>query len=333
MKENHKEIPIKFVISDNSPDRHRVDDEDVIRFGSLKHYFLYVTSPILISTHCQGYSPNMQLFTQLDRKRLVKLRGKRVLVDHCVRRGKASISPKGSWVDLMAVGIKKQYDAMVENTGFEEGVLRLIGLARFDNLYKNLGKPTKPWILFMPTWRIKHTDTTEKQFLDSEYYKQCMKLINNKKLHRFLEENGLKFVFYTHIEMQKFIHLFKTDSENVMILDAGSAVVEDLLIESRVMITDYSSVFFDFSYLEKPVIYFLFDNDENEAAKDSMWFEYEKDALGPDFNDAEKLVDYILTMDMSKPEELYSRRIAETFTLRDDKNCERNYEAILSLLK
>ncbi len=332
LKENHKDVPLKFVITEDSPDRARVDDEDVIKFGSLKHYFLFVTAPVLISTHCQGYSPNLELFSQLDRKRLIKVRGKKILVDHCVRRGNASISQSGSWVDLLAVGIQKQYDAMKEHAGFKDGVLQLIGLARFDNLYKNIGKPTKPHILFMPTWRMKYTHYTEKQFLKSEYYRECMKLINDRKLDAFLGENGLKLVFYTHIEMQKFIHLFKTDLKNVIILDAESAVVEDLLIESRVMITDYSSVFFDFSYLDKPVIYFLFDNDENEAASKNMWFTYEKDALGPCFYDEEKMVDYILNMDMSKPEKLYAQRNAETFNLKDDKNCERNYEAILSLI-
>ena len=38
LKREHPEIPIKFVISDDSPDRLRVDDCDVIRFRSLKHY-------------------------------------------------------------------------------------------------------------------------------------------------------------------------------------------------------------------------------------------------------------------------------------------------------
>ncbi|MEX6101942.1 CDP-glycerol glycerophosphotransferase family protein [Mammaliicoccus sciuri] len=34
-----------------------------------------------------------------------------------------------------------------------------------------------------------------------------------------------------------------------------------LFKESKLMITDYSSVAFDFSFLEKPVIYYQFDRD------------------------------------------------------------------------
>lgn len=38
--------------------------------------------------------------------------------------------------------------------------------------------------------------------------------------------------------------------------------VQQLLIELRILITDFSSVFFDFAYMKKPVIYYQFDRDK-----------------------------------------------------------------------
>ena len=332
LKENHREIPIKYVITDDSPDRGRVDDEDVIRYGTLKHYFLYITAPLLISTHYHGYSPNQNLFALFDKKHLIRLRGKRVLLEHCVRMGKYQCTKGNMPLELKVCGVKKEFDVINREAGFEDGVIRFLGMARFDNLYKNINEPTKPQILFMPTWRKKHTNSTEKQFLESDYYKDCMELINDKRLDEYLEKNGLKFIFYTHIEMQKFIHLFKTECKNVEIMHAGSAIVEDLLIQSRVMITDYSSVFFDFAYLDKPVIYYHFDIDELDAKADALWFNFKQDGLGPLFYKAEDVVNYIAKMDINAPEPVYAERYKEMFTLKDGSNCERNFEAIKSLI-
>src|SRR5699024_7699152 len=45
----------------------------------------------------------------------------------------------------------------------------------------------------------------------------------------------------------------------VTIIRQGERDVQDLIKESMVMLTDYSSVAFDFSFLHKPVVYYQFD--------------------------------------------------------------------------
>src|SRR5690625_3019995 len=57
--------------------------------------------------------------------------------------------------------------------------------------------------------------------------------------------------------MQKFSHYFK--EAPVRVINQGEIDVQVLLKESSMMITDYSSVAFDFSFLEKPIIYYQFD--------------------------------------------------------------------------
>lgn len=173
LKDKHPEIPLKFVITENSPDYYRVDRSDVVKHGSLQHYWMYITSPMLISTHYQGYSPNFELFAQLDKKGLIKTRGKKVLLDHCVRMGKAGCTKETIKVDMMICSIQKEYDALCANAGYDPGVLQNMGMPRFDNLYNAIGKPTKKQILFMPTWRVKYTNATEKEFINGAYYKAC----------------------------------------------------------------------------------------------------------------------------------------------------------------
>jgi CDP-glycerol glycerophosphotransferase len=59
--------------------------------------------------------------------------------------------------------------------------------------------------------------------------------------------------------MQQFRHLF--DDLPVRVVSQGEADVQHLLKESAVLVTDYSSVGFDFAFLDKPVIYFQFDRE------------------------------------------------------------------------
>jgi len=57
---------------------------------------------------------------------------------------------------------------------------------------------------------------------------------------------------------------------------------QELIKESSLLITDYSSIFFDFAYLKKPVIYTHFDyNEYRENHVPEGYFNYKNDGFGP----------------------------------------------------
>lgn len=333
LKREHPDVPVKYVISDDSPDRARIDDCDVIKYGSWKHYYYYIMSPMLLSTHYQGYSPNLELFSQLDRRGLIHVRGKKVLLDHCVRMAKAGCTRDTVRIDKMICSIPKEYKALSQNAGYESGVLCNMGMPRFDNLYETSSEVRKRQILFMPTWRMKYTNSSEKEFMEGEYYLACKKLIESDELAAFLEAEKFDFVFYPHIEMQKFINLFTNKSERIKIREAGSAIVEDLLIESQVLITDYSSVFFDFVYMYKPVIYYHFDNDENQAMIPKRWFDFDRDGFGPICYSADELISTLKNMELSRLDDKYINRVNDTFPVRDKRNCARVFDMLWEIIK
>ena len=110
----------------------------------------------------------------------------------------------------------------------------------------------------MPTWR-KGLNTRNK-FLKSSYYETWSSLIKNKNLIYYLEKNNIKLQFYMHIKLQRYSELFDTlENDNVKIIKHGEKNVQDILKESRLLITDYSSVAFDFAYMKKPVIFYQYD--------------------------------------------------------------------------
>ena len=98
------------------------------------------------------------------------------------------------------------------------------------------------------------------------------------------------------------------------------------------MITDYSSVAFDFAYLKKPVIYSQFDAES--FYQNHVWgkgyFTYEENGFGPITRDLEStvltLIDYIEHDCKMKQE--YVDKVEDFFAFTDRNNCERVYNAI-----
>jgi len=113
-------------------------------------------------------------------------------------------------------------------------------------------------VLLIPTWR--EWLNTDRKVEGSMYFKRYQSLLENPMLHQLLEEYDVNINFYPHYRMQPFIDEFKKlNTERVKVIELGERNVQDLLIENQLMITDYSSVSFDFNYMSKPVIFYHFD--------------------------------------------------------------------------
>lgn len=67
---------------------------------------------------------------------------------------------------------------------------------------------------------------------------------------------------------------------------------------SSILLTDYSSVAFDFGYLKRPVVYTQFDKERFYASHtyDEGYFDYERDGFGPVCTDLESTVDALITL-------------------------------------
>lgn len=134
--------------------------------------------------------------------------------------------------------------------------------------------------------------------------------------------------------MTKYLPLFKADP-SVRILDTD-VKYRDIFAKSSMVVTDYSSVAFDFAYLEKPVVYTQFDKNSffsGEHMYTKGYFDYERDGLGEVAYDLDTTVELIIAYMKSgcelKP--LYRERIERFYAYHDKKNCERVYKKILRL--
>ena len=203
----------------------------------------------------------------------------------------------------------------------------LTGLPRHDKLYHD----EKKYITVMPTWRKTLTAGTDdkgvwllgEEFTDSNYYKFYDALLNHKRLLAEMKKRGYTLCFMPHPNAMSGIALFHHNPD-VIFFDE-SAIYRDVFAWTNLMVTDYSSVAFDFAYLRKPIIYAQFDRAEffnGEHSYVEGYYNYLTDGFGEVESELEKVVDRIIEyMDRDcelKPE--YLTRINNTFAF-SDKDC------------
>jgi len=151
-------------------------------------------------------------------------------------------------------------------------------------------------------------------------------------LSKYLLENKLKVIFYLHHEMRKYANLFSSDCSSIKIVSDDDAYdIQELLKSSAMLITDYSSVHFDFAYMNKPVIYYQFDKEEffDRQYKHSA-FSADVHGFGPVCyapNDVVKNLKEI-HKNSFKMDELYYQRMRSIYQLYDKNNCKRVAQAI-----
>ncbi len=89
------------------------------------------------------------------------------------------------------------------------------------------------------------------------------------------------------------------DLENVFAFDMNAAktlTIEGLLAVADILITDYSSVGFEFAIREKPMVFFAYDI-EDYMDKRGMYYDYEDITPGPVCMTTEEITDYIANID------------------------------------
>ena len=210
-------------------------------------------------------------------------------------------------IDLFITSTTIEYNYILSsNFGYEKKNIILTGMPRFDNLekYNNniLNKHIRDKIiLIIPTWRkfIKrnkeslifdyiHSDT----FINTNFFQFYNSLINNIELINIMKLYNYTGIFCLH---PNFAAQWIDFKENEVFEIKENCDYQELIIKASLLITDYSSVFFDFGYLKKPIIYTQFDYKEYRSDHYSEgYFNYQKDGFGPVYNNINNSVNSII---------------------------------------
>lgn len=313
-------------------------DSHLIAWGTLRHYVYYIASNVFIDSTFTTPRPNIRVCYYFER--LFKRHVKKIYLRHGIHKDGVEMHTFAEHrFSLFFCGAKPEYDFFCASADYPKGVLCYTGLARFDDLLKH-SIPGR-FILVMPTWRRyigcdqdKSYQENEAEFIHSSFYEHYRSLLINERLISFLQQNGLILRFCLHNLYRKFTHLFVPGANCIQIMTENDSI-HNLLTEMGMLVTDYSSVFFDAAYTGKPVVYYQFDYDEFRAHHFSKgYFDYYDDGFGPVITDEDALVNSIINYYDGTSfvrDSIYESRCERFFPLHDTNNCARIYREICRL--
>lgn len=331
MRINYQNKNLFYIISKDSSDSERVNKlGNIISYNSIQHGIAYFSAEKLISTHPYFCRPEWKGMGKLEKILRLKVKGKRIFLQHGITKDYIPGLTKNELnADLFICGAKPEYEYIKEYYGYSEEEVKYTGFARFDNLFESRFKVIDNMILLMPTWRhYMRTFKSIEDFKKSEYFKRYNEFINNKDFIQMLDKYNYYLVFYPHFEVQKWINCFSSISDKIIIAKMEDFDVQKLLIDCNILITDYSSVFFDVAYLKKPIVFYHFDYDEyRDKHYEEGYFDY-KNSFGRVVENKNMLLEVIESCIINGNDEKYLENIVNFFRYDDNNNCRRIYEAI-----
>ncbi|MFC0013772.1 MULTISPECIES: CDP-glycerol glycerophosphotransferase family protein [Allobacillus] len=317
------DLDVYYVIDSESEDYEKIkDNEHVLSFGSKEHFEIAFKAKVLLGTHdlenLLPYKPAKGFFNYENTFK--------VFLQHGVLGRKNVEYHKKFYEDPFDLFIvssdPEKYDVVMDQLGYEEEEVKVTGLARFDRLY-NVEKPRD--ILLMPTWR--DWINTDEKFLESEYYNRYISLINNQELLELLNKYDVNLNFYPHYRSQDYFSIgLSENNERVKFIQLGKKKVQDLLREHALLITDFSSVSFDFTLLGKPVIYYHFD--VRQFFRRGILRPVDETFLGRIAHTEEDLVELIkerLELNFAN----YENDLTQIVKYQDKNNCKRIYDEVI----
>lgn len=181
--------------------------------------------------------------------------------------------------------------------------------AAIRKIKKRLGLPLdKKIILYAPTWR-------DDQYYEKSIYKFASDMDYDLMKQQLSDEYVMIVKFHYLVKdnidwsrYQGFIYEFNQHQD-----------IADLYLVSDILITDYSSVMFDYSLLKRPMFFFAYDIENYKNNLRGFYFDFLATAPGPIVKTTAELADSILQYDAKEWEDRY-RIFTDTYNHADDGN-------------
>lgn len=188
------------------------------------------------------------------------------------------------------------------------------------NLREKLGIPNdKKTILYAPTWR------------DDEYYgKGQYKFKLKLDLELMKQYLGDKYVVLLRTHHYIADKIDVTGLEDFAFNLSKYDDITEIYLISDICITDYSSVFFDFANLKRPMLFYTYDIDKYRDVLRGFYIDMEKELPGPLVYSTQEVIDTIINIDEmnAKYEERYQQFYDRFCSIDDGHASQRAVEAV-----
>lgn len=334
---------VYFVLSKKSKDYERIKSiGKVIHQESLKYKLKFLLADKIIASHADIETTN-PFIRQIDH--YVNLFNfDFIFLQHGIIRFDLSdwLNRFNENIALFITSAQVEYDSIFTNPYYyaKENVF-LSGLARYDYLESN----PEGLLMVAPTYRKSlvrmKTDRIGRRMYDpnfkTTYYREFYNnVINDQRIIQTLRKHNMKGEFYLHPVFSEQWRDF--DENEVFKVMQFPYDYTSAFRRANILVSDYSSVMFDFAYLKKPVLYAQFDRDtffEGQTYTKSDFFDDREDGYGEVYDDYETLIEGIIeTIEQgAEMKRLYRDRVDNFFYKVDKHNSKRIYDAIIAMNK
>ncbi|WP_309128037.1 CDP-glycerol glycerophosphotransferase family protein [Microbacterium sp.] len=340
MAEHHPEHNSWFVVREGTPDWERMSTAGarLVGYETPEFYSLLKHADHLASSHADRF---------ITHALPIKMRPPKyafTFLQHGVIKGDIShwLNPKD--IQVFVASTLDEYRYLTEAPAYRASrkEVRLTGLPRFDVLLQraeSVAASEKNLIVVMPTWRDylvggmgAHSADREAMadFAETEYAKRIAALLSDERLLTAVRSAGARIVFMPHPNMRPYLSSFSLPDE-IEVRSYADTDVREMIVRARLLITDYSSIAFNAAYIRTPVLYYQHDRDQYFVGHTERpgYFDYHRDGFGPVVEDADEAVRVAASIVADGPDPAHLERMDRTFPVRDGRNRERVYEAML----
>lgn len=236
--------------------------------------------------------------------------------------------------DFTVVSSNWERDILV-GAGATSSALDLTGLPRWDRLCDaSRGVPTRiQRILYMPTWRGWLEGQNSEELGASQYVSEIRSFLTDERLVRLLREHQVVLSFVPHPKFSELSRDWDPFHEQIELLHQDDVEFAQLVSDAQMVITDYSSILWDFVQSNKTVVRFEFDR--QRYLNETGGYEHPQlNALMSDIRSFEEVSDLVeglselLKMSPSARFDVDSRVGRKAFPFQDSRNSERVSEAL-----
>lgn len=307
--------------------------ENAVPLGSFKNYLLFFQADYTFHGHSLLYDivPSADKFLFLNRKTII------THVSHGIEGFKKILIQKEDVpllkrTDYFNCASQYEYELKLNKWKIPEKKLILTGFPRFDRYPPNQPSKEVKNILMMMTWREWLFDLTKEEFIESPYFKNTTGLLKHQGIQQLLTDHNLHLNIALHPFMKKFESYFTglTDNEHgIKFLDFNQETIEYSIDHNDMLLTDITSVSWDFLYLNKPIIFYMFDQQEYLEKRgtylnlDSDLYGYKADSIDHVYEYLKKIIEEKITYNEWYP------KASDYIDYFDQDNCKRLTERVM----
>lgn len=300
---------------------------NIIYKHTFKHYLYFFKAKTFIGTEQPVHAIDLKTFNVLALKKISSKKINYVFLQHGVmmmvsldsesRRMFKRKRLQGKY--RVVVSSQAEADHFTQLGRHLPEDLYITGLPKFD---KNELSENADKIVIMPTWRPWEINMARDDFMQTNYFKMVMRIYNSVP-----DELKSKVVILPHPLIVNELRKLPDEIANSIVLDAR---YDDVLKQTRLLITDYSSIAYDAFYRGSRVIFYWEEMEYclQQYGPSTKLMLDDDNVYGDYFYDTVGLTQAIKSNYENPQEQKYIERYSKLVEYHDGRNTQRLIQAL-----